>query len=388
MPSTYSDNLRLEIIQSGAQSNTWGVTTNNNIGVLIDQAIAGLVTVDVSAGDVTLDALNGAQDQSRRMILNIAGFAGAPRKVYCPKTSTKVYVVANNADDDVEILTTAVGSVGATLTSGTAGLVYSDGTDVTLLYGADISALEAQLVNKLNLSGGTMTGAINMGASKITNLGTPTVSTDAATKAYADLMLPLAGGTMSGAINMGTSKITNLGTPTATTDAVTKAYADSLVSGSGFASGTTLLFYQAAAPTGWTQITTHNNKAMRVVSSTGGGSGGSVAFTTAFASQTPAGSLTVSGSVGAYTLGINEIPSHSHSISPPYSQFVADVGTGGNITPVGGSTLQSNAVFPTSTGSSGSSNSHSHGFTGSGTFTGTAINLAVQYVDIIMCSKT
>jgi hypothetical protein len=43
----------------------------------------------------------------------------------------------------------------------------------------------------LPLSGGTMSGAIAMGTSKITGLGTPTTSTDAATKAYADLMVPL-----------------------------------------------------------------------------------------------------------------------------------------------------------------------------------------------------
>jgi hypothetical protein len=42
------------------------------------------------------------------------------------------------------------------------------------------------LATKLPLAGGTMSGAINMGTNKITNLGTPTVSTDAATKNYVD----------------------------------------------------------------------------------------------------------------------------------------------------------------------------------------------------------
>ena len=81
---------------------------------------------------------------------------------------------------------------------------------------------------KLPLAGGTMSGAIAMGTSKITGLGTPTVSTDAATKAYADTMLPLAGGTMSGAIAMGTNKVTGLGTPTTSTDAATKGYVDTV----------------------------------------------------------------------------------------------------------------------------------------------------------------
>jgi hypothetical protein len=85
------------------------------------------------------------------------------------------------------------------------------------------------LATKLPLAGGTMTGAIAMGTSKITGLGTPTTSTDAATKAYVDTMLPLAGGTMTGAIAMGTNKITGVGDPTNAQDVVTKYYLDNVV---------------------------------------------------------------------------------------------------------------------------------------------------------------
>ena len=89
------------------------------------------------------------------------------------------------------------------------------------------------LATKLPLAGGTMSGAIAMGTNKITGLGTPTTSGDAATKDYADTKLPLAGGTLSGAIAMGTNKITGLGTPTATGDAATKDYADTKLALSG-----------------------------------------------------------------------------------------------------------------------------------------------------------
>jgi len=90
-----------------------------------------------------------------------------------------------------------------------------------------------------------------MGTSKITGLGTPTVSTDAATKAYADTMLPLAGGTMSGVIAMGTNKITGVGDPTNAQDVVTKYYLDNVVLPPSIASqtGTGTKFVVDTSPT-------------------------------------------------------------------------------------------------------------------------------------------
>ncbi len=135
--------------------------------------------------------------------------------------------------------------------------------------------------------------------------------------------------------------------------------------------GTAMLFFQAAAPTGWTQVTTQNNKALRVVSGTGGGTGGSVAFTTAFASQS------VAGTVGSTTLTTAQMPSHSHT-STMYET---------SSTKVSGPTAVQrmlNSQPPTyslTTNSTGSSNSHDH------TFSGTAINLAVQYIDLIIATK-
>jgi hypothetical protein len=128
MPSTYSSNLRIQLIASGEQANQWGITTNTNLGTLIEQAIAGLASIDVTAGNVTLTALNGVSDQSRQMVLSITGTPGVSRQILAPAVS-KVYVVANDSDSDVEIITTAVGSSGVTVTSGIATMVYSDGVD-------------------------------------------------------------------------------------------------------------------------------------------------------------------------------------------------------------------------------------------------------------------
>ena len=132
-------------------------------------------------------------------------------------------------------------------------------------------------------------------------------------------------------------------------------------------SGTKVLFAQTSAPTGWTKSTTHDNKALRVVSGTAS-SGGSVAFTTAFASQS------VAGTVGNTTLTTSQIPSHSHvTQSETYN-----VG-GGGATVI--STIGNLGTRYGNTQNEGGGGSHTH------TFTGTAINLAVQYVDVIICVK-
>lgn len=129
MPSTYSPNLRIELIATGEQANTWGVTTNTNLGTLIEQAICGLVSVDVTAADVTLTALDGLSDQSRNMILEVIGAPGTPRTIYIPAVY-KVYIVNNFSDDIVTIAVTGGAGVGFDIDSGSQGFVYSDGVDV------------------------------------------------------------------------------------------------------------------------------------------------------------------------------------------------------------------------------------------------------------------
>ena len=150
---------------------------------------------------------------------------------------------------------------------------------------------------------------------------------------------------------------------------------------SEFASGTVLLFVQTAAPTGWTKSTTHNDKALRVVSGSAS-TGGSVAFTTAFASQAVSGSV---GTSGATTLSSAQMPSHTHNLTAP---IVWSTYSGGNPpTLFSGTTSAANSGTPgywNQPDATGGGGSHTHS---GGAFTGTAINLAVQYVDVIIATK-
>ena len=133
------------------------------------------------------------------------------------------------------------------------------------------------------------------------------------------------------------------------------------VSAVTFPAGTVMLFIQAAAPTGWTKSTTHDNKALRIVSGSGGGSGGSLGFTTAFGSS----------STDATTLSTSQIPSHNHGF-----YFGNNYASSANV--------HNNANLPNGNNSAYFSGITNTGGGGSHTHT---LSLAVQYVDAIICVK-
>lgn len=139
--------------------------------------------------------------------------------------------------------------------------------------------------------------------------------------------------------------------------------------------GTLMLFQQTSAPTGWTKQTTHNDKALRVVSGTAS-SGGTSAFSTCFQNQTP--TINTSGlSAGATTLSTAQMPSHTHSYSSPAGGWtLSSNGDGG---------MNSSNPSAGTTGAQGGGGSHSHSVSGSAS--ASAITLNVQYVDLIIASK-
>lgn len=156
MASSYSSTLRIELIGTGDQSGTWGNTTNSNLGALIEQAITGVTSVDVTAADVTLTALNGAVDQARSAVLIATGTNVVTRNIVIPNV-TKTYIVTNSTTQTLGIKT-ASGSA-FSCTAGYQSLIYCNGSNVVT--GAVI-----------NTPPTTLTG---------TTLVTPTITTPAVT---------------------------------------------------------------------------------------------------------------------------------------------------------------------------------------------------------------
>lgn len=173
--------------------------------------------------------------------------------------------------------------------------------------------------------------------------------------------------------------ITVSGTQITFNDATTQTTA--AVAGTNIPAGTVMLFGQTTAPTGFTKLTNQDNAALRVVSGTAS-TGGSVDFSTAFASQAVTGSVTsLSGTVGNTTLTTPQIPAHSHPITALVSAAYGSPNTAFHRFPTDAN------VGTGSTNNTGGGGAHNHPFSGSGTFSGDAINLAVKFVDVIRATK-
>jgi len=336
MASTYS-NIKIQLMATGENTGTWGNVTNDNLGTAIEQAIVETATVTFASANITLTLTDtNARQDARALRLNLTGTTGGARDLIVPAIQ-KPYIVNNGTADIITVKVS--GQTGVAVPAGRSMLLYNNGTDV-------VNALTHTPVS----SGGT---------------GTNTLTAEAV----------LIGNTASNVKFVSPGTAGNVLTSTGS--------AWSSAAAAAFDSGTVMLFAQTTAPTGWTKDTTnYNNSGLRVV--TGNAStGGSVDFTTAFASQTPTGSVSItsiSGSAGNTTLSTPLIPSHTHGLTLRGGADNDFIGRGGGEA----------AVTGPPTGATGGGGAHSHPFSfssGSGTFSGNAINLAVKYVDVIRATK-
>lgn len=128
MPSTYSTDLRIELIANGEQSGTWGQTTNTNLGTIIEDAIAGRASVTTIISPYTLTTVNGAADEARCAALELDTSTGANYIVVVP-TVTKLYVVKNVNTTYTATVKTASGN-GVAVPPNKTVLLRCDGTNV------------------------------------------------------------------------------------------------------------------------------------------------------------------------------------------------------------------------------------------------------------------
>jgi hypothetical protein len=197
--STYSTNLKIELIADGEQSGNWGGTTNINLGTALEQAIVGYGNPNFTTdADLTITLTDdNATQVARNFALNVTstGSLTTTRNLIVP-TIQKSYLIRNNTTGTPSgqsiVVKTSAGT-GVTVANGTYMLVYADGTNVVpqisqlpVLYGGTGATTAADARTSLGVPANSGTGAtgawpITIAVTTSNGYGTRTVSISAPT---------------------------------------------------------------------------------------------------------------------------------------------------------------------------------------------------------------
>jgi hypothetical protein len=181
-------------------------------------AAAGTLTGSTLNSGVTASSLTSVGTLANLTVTNaitgsVSGNAGTATIL---ATARNINGVSFNGSANITVTATATNAL--TIGTGLSGTSYNGSSAVTIAATA----------------GSTSAAGILQLTDSTSSTSTSTAATPASVKSAYDLAnaaLPKAGGTMSGAIAMGNSKITGLGTPTADGDAATKLYVDTIATG-------------------------------------------------------------------------------------------------------------------------------------------------------------
>ncbi len=131
MASDFSS-LKIELMESGFNDNTWGDITNVNLGTAMEQAMVGMATVSAgfasNIATLTLSNTNALQD-ARALCLNVTATLTAAGTLNVPAIQ-KPYVVFNNTSGGFALTVKVSGQTGVSVPNGKKTVLYNDGTDV------------------------------------------------------------------------------------------------------------------------------------------------------------------------------------------------------------------------------------------------------------------
>jgi hypothetical protein len=199
--------LGLALPTTGDLSGTWGTTVNDSITDLLDDAVAGTVTLSADA-DVTLSTTNGADNQARNAVILWTASNGVTTRNITAPAQSKAYIVINAGTGSI-VIRGAGPTTGVTVASGFKALVAWNGSDFVKIASSLVN-LTSDVTGTLPVANGG-TGITSFGSGIATFLGTPS---------SANLAAALTDETGSGSAVFATSPTLvtpNLGTPSAAT---------------------------------------------------------------------------------------------------------------------------------------------------------------------------
>jgi hypothetical protein len=178
MASTFSPSLRIELIGDGEQSGIWGQTTNTNLGTLIEQAIAGVVSITMVDANYTLSNFNGVSDEARNAVLVVSGTNGAVRDIIAPLVE-KTYIVVNNTTGGYDIRIKTSSGVAVNIPNGTTQIVFCNGTDFFVVVNPNYITGNLNVTGNVAAVGGAFSGnvsALNLSTANVTATGNASVT--------------------------------------------------------------------------------------------------------------------------------------------------------------------------------------------------------------------
>jgi hypothetical protein len=133
MASSYSSDLKLELMATGEKSGTWGDITNTNL-IILQQAIAGYETVSIAGGAQTtaLTFSNGLISNGKNAIIELTGTITGNQIVTIADSIEKTYVIKNSTSGAFTVQFKTASGSGPTWSTTDKGIktLYSNGTDV------------------------------------------------------------------------------------------------------------------------------------------------------------------------------------------------------------------------------------------------------------------
>ena len=134
MASSYSSDLKLELMTTGEKSGTWGTITNTNLQQL-EQAVSGYIAIDVASADVNLALSNGAVSNGKNFYIKLTGTLAGNRIVTMPDSAERVFIVEDATSRSASLYSLTVKTVsgtGVAIPVASKNLLYSDGTNISL----------------------------------------------------------------------------------------------------------------------------------------------------------------------------------------------------------------------------------------------------------------
>lgn len=199
MADTFTALLRLVLQETGGNQNVWGDINNASAVDLLEDAIAAISNIDVTAGNVVLTPANGAVDDARSMFLVASGNPGVARQIQVPSTS-KLYIVSNETSPGFDVtIKTAAGS----------GVVISPATTVAVR--VDPVADDVFAIGDIPLATETVAGVAEIATQAETDAGALDDKIVTPLKLSLATSLPQATETVKGAAEIATQVETDAG---------------------------------------------------------------------------------------------------------------------------------------------------------------------------------